>query len=169
MAATEGDEKVTAPWDLASFETEYVPTQTPALRWSVEKYKAAQLLALSGKNKKQTARELKIPVSIIDAWLQNPEFDAYMQSLVEDYGKTMKNNNIMLLNKILQARIEQAEIDGYADLSRKDTLDIITEIRKETGEDKAAESNYVGLLEKLVNHSLKQQQQIINVGGEGSK
>lgn len=154
-------------WDvLQPFETEYVPKVAPPVKWSVEKYKVAQTLALSGKNKRQTAKELKIPLNIIDSWLKSSEFQDYMQSLIDEYGKVMKTNSLMYLNKILQARIEEAEIDGYANLSRKDTLDIITEIRKETGDDKVAEGNYLGLLEKLVNHSLKNQQPVITVGGK---
>lgn len=140
-------------WELSSFETERVPTPVLPVKWSIEKYKVAEMLALSGRNKKETARELGIPLAIINKWLQSSEFTEYMQSLVEDYARAIKNNRLMYLNKILQARIEQAEVEGYADLSRKDTVDIISEIRKETGDEKSSDNNYMRLLEKLVTHS----------------
>lgn len=141
-------------WELTGFETAYVPKQTPPILWSPEKYRAAHLLALSGKNRKETAKEMGIPVGIIVKWDQSPEFQDYKRSLVEEYVQCLKNDNIATMLKIIAARKEQAEMEGYADLSKKDTVDIMAEIRKATGDEKTSDNSYMRLLEKLVTHSM---------------
>lgn len=152
--------------ELASFETP-VPSlvQVTPVHWSIEKYKVAEELALSGKTKKTIAKDLKIPLAVINRWLESKEFSEYVNSIVMEYAKASKAERLKLLMKTLKAREEQAELDGYDTFSKKDSLDIVAEIRKETGEDKGSgQSNYTSLLENLLKHSITNQQPIIQVG-----
>jgi transposase-like protein len=157
---------VPAPNELADFETEYVPVQVLPIRWSVEKYQAAQMFALEGKTKTAIAKELGISVAIINSWLKIKEFQDYVDSLVMEKATLLKAKKLRLLTKALDAREEQAELTGYGDITKKDTLDIIAEIRKETGEEKTAETSYTNLLERMVVNAMKNQPKIINLGGE---
>lgn len=136
--------------ELNDFETPYVPTLAAPLKWSIEKYKVAELLAFSGKTRRAIAKELSLPVSVVESWCKNSEFMDAVNEMIMDSVKHMKKERLRVLNKILQARIEQAEQEGYADASRKDTVEIMEAIRKETGEDKSQDSNYTRLLERLV-------------------
>jgi predicted transcriptional regulator len=150
--------------ELNEFETPYVPTVAAPLQWSVEKYKAAELMAFSGKTKKAIAKELGLPPAVVSRWTENAEFMEAVNRMVADTIKDMKNERIRFLKKILAARMEQAEQEGYADASRKDTVEIIAELRKEAGEDPSRDSNYARFLEKLVLSAPTPQ--IINLGGE---
>lgn len=158
----------TAASELAEFETPvYAPTKLPPVQWSIEKYTVAQELALSGKTKTKIAKDLKIPLAVINKWLENEEFRDYVNDVVMEGAKTLKSKRLQLLMKTLQAREERAELDGYDTFSNKDSLDIISEIRKETGEDKGSgQSNYTNLLESLLKHSITHQQPVIQVGGK---
>lgn len=156
---------VVAANELASFETEYEAKPAMPVRWSIEKYNVAHELALSGKSKRQVAKELKIPLTAINKWLESGEFRDYIDSIVVEAAKANKNRRLQLLMKTLAAREAQAEEEGYADFSRKDSLEIIAEIRKETGEDKGAnQSNYTNLLESLLKHSMDNQPKVIQIG-----
>ena len=160
--------EVSGASELASFETPALGiTKVAPVQWSIEKYKVAQELALSGKKKTTIAKELKIPLAVINKWLENQEFNEYVQEIVLEGAKTLKSKRLQLLMKTLQAREERAELDGYDTFSSKDGLDIISEIRKETGEDKGSgQSNYTNLLESLLKHSITHQQPVIQVGGK---
>lgn len=152
--------------ELASFETP-APSAVKILpvQWSIEKYNVAQELALSGKTKTKISKDLKIPIAIINKWLESKEFTEYINSIVMEYAKASKAERLRLLMKALKAKEDLAELDGYDTFSRKDPLDIIAEIRKETGEDKGSgQSNYTSLLENLLKHSITNQQPIIQVG-----
>ncbi len=148
--------------ELNDFETPYLPRVAEPMKWSIEKYKVAELLAFSGKTRKVIAKELALPLSVITKWCENTEFMDAVHEMLGDKIKHMKNSRLLVLNKILQARIEQAEIEGYADASRKDTVEIIAEMRKESTGDPSTDSNYARLLEKLVMNQIPTQ--IINVG-----
>ena len=148
---------------LNDFETPYVPKVAEPLMWSIEKYKVAELLAFSGKTKKAIAKELMLPVAIINKWCSNSEFMDSVHEMVGNQIKHMKNNRLMVLNKILQAKIELAEIEGYADATRKDIVEVAAELRKETEGDTSKDSNYARLLEKLI---FNQPTQVINVGAK---
>jgi len=151
---------------LEAFETPVSGAVTVApVQWSIEKYNVAQELALSGKTKTRVSKDLKIPLAIINRWLENKEFTEYINSIVMEYAKASKAERLKLLMKTLKAREDQAELDGYDTFSKKDSLDIVAEIRKETGEDKGnGQSNYTNLLENLLKHSITHQQPIIQVG-----
>ena len=133
------------------------------MQWSVQKYQVAERLAYSGKTKREIAKELALPVAVINRWCENSEFMAAVNDMVNDIIKGMKTVRIKYLHKVLQARIEEAEVIGYADSSNKDTVEIVAELRKETGEDQSKDSNYARLLEKLV---LATPTQIINLGDQ---
>jgi len=153
-----------APADqLAPFETPHKGTQVVPIRWSIEKYKVAQMIALEGKTKTAIAKELSIPLSAINTWLAHPEFQAYINQTVLAGAEALKAKKLQLLMKTLAAREAQAELEGYDQFSRKDSLDIISEIRKETGEERSADSSYLNLLEKLVLNSTKQPTKIVAV------
>lgn len=158
--------EVSGATELASFETpSYGVTPLLPVQWSIEKYKVAQELALSGKTKTKIAKDLKIPLAVINKWLENKEFTEYINDIVTEGAKALKSKRLQLLMKTLQAREERAELDGYDTFSSKDGLDIISEIRKETGEDKGSgQSNYTNLLESLLKHSIAHQQTVIQVG-----
>lgn len=146
---------------LASFETEQGPTQVVPVRWSMEKYRVAQEIALSGKTKTAIAKEQGIPLTAINIWLKSPEFQEYINQTVMDGATALKAKKLQLLMKTLSAREAEAEEDGYSTFSRKDSLDVIAEIRKETGEERSTDSSYTSLLEKLVTNSMKQPKTII--------
>lgn len=142
----------TNAFELASFETPVDSTPLPNVVWSIEKHKVAQLLAVSGMSKSKISRETGVPLSTINKWLTHGEFTDYINSLVMESVTLMKAKRLQLLTKMLDARIEEAEVNGdYARLSKLDTLDIIAAIRKETGEEeKKDESKYTQILEKIV-------------------
>ena len=159
--------EVSGASELASFETPVLGTTKVApVQWSIEKYNVAQELALSGKTKSKIAKDMKIPLAVINKWLENREFTEYVQEVVTEGAKALKSKRLQILMKTLNAREERAELDGYDTFSNKDGLDIISEIRKETGEDKGnGQSNYSNLLENLLKHSIAHQQTVIQVGG----
>lgn len=151
-------------YELASFETVHVATPAMPVQWSLEKFNVAHDLATTGKTKTKIAKDRKIPLAVINKWLESGEFRDYVDSIVQEAAKVSKNSRLKLLMKTLAAREEQAELEGYAEFSRKDSLDIIAEIRKETGEDKGSQqSNYTTLLESLLKHSMENQPKIIQV------
>jgi hypothetical protein len=152
--------------ELAEFETPYVQVQAMPVQWSIEKIKVAQLLALTGKTKTAVAKEMKLPLTVINKWLENGEFNEYIRNLVTEGASILKAKRLQLLTKILDARIEEAEREGYSCVTKKDTVDIVSELRKETGEDKHIDNSYTSLLEKLVLSSTQHnnvQPKIINV------
>lgn len=144
----------TEAFELAEFETPVPMTPVLPVQWSVEKFKVAQMIALSGKTKTEIARITGVPLATINVWTKNSEFQEYIQKLVLESAELMKAKRLQLLLKMLEARIEEAEDpegSGYGGLSRKDTLEIMAELRKETDEkDTAVQSNYEQLLGKLV-------------------
>lgn len=148
---------------LASFETEVPAVAVVPVRWSYEKHAVAVMVALEGKTKTAIAKELGIPLSAINTWLKHPEFQAYIDQIVTEGALKLKNKKLQLLMKTLAAREEEAEKDGYSSFSRKDSLDIIAEIRKETGEEHSADSSYTSLLEQLVLKSVTPPTKIITV------
>lgn len=146
---------------LESFETEYKPIAPTKYTWSIEKYKIAQMYALSGKSKREIAKELNLPLSFIDKCFKLEEFQRYMQDLTLEAAKTLKAEKLMYLRKTLAARAAIAEEEGFDTFSRKDTLDIMESMRKETGDDSVSDSNYSKLLEKLVANTVPVQ--VINL------
>jgi transposase-like protein len=146
---------------LASFETVQKEVQVVPVRWSIEKFRVAQEIALSGKTKTAIAKELGIPLTAINTWLKNNEFQEYINQTVLDGASLLKAKKLQLLTKTLAAREAEAELNGYASFSNKDSLDIISEIRKETGDERTADSSYTSLLEKLVSNSMKQPKTLI--------
>lgn len=146
---------------LASFETLHTQKQIAPILWSMEKYTVAQELALSGKTKTAIAKELGIPLTAINVWLKHPDFQAYVNQVVMDGASLLKSKKLQLLTKTLAARESEAELNGYSTFSNKDSLDIISEIRKETGDERSADSSYTSLLEKLVTSSMKQPKMIV--------
>lgn len=158
--------EVSGASELASFETPvYAPVKVEPVRWSIEKYKVAQALALSGKKKTNIAKDMKIPLAVINKWLESEEFCDYVNEIVMEGAKKLKTRRLQDLMKTLQAKEDRAELDGWDTFSTKDGLDVLSEIRKETGEDKGnGQSNYTNLLENLLKHSIAHQQTVIQVG-----
>lgn len=144
-------------FELADFETPLTCTPVPAVAWSIEKHKVAQLIATSGMSKQAIARETGVPLPAINKWLQNQEFSDYVNQVVLEAAAVMKAKRLQLMTKILDARIAKAEeSDSYDKLSKLDTLDILAAIRKETGEDESdTESKYLHILDKIVSASSK--------------
>lgn len=143
----------TEAFELADFETPVsVPTQAPMVMWSLEKYRVAHMIAFEGKAKKQISRETGIPLYTINKWHSNPEFKSYIHSIVLENATADKAERLMIYNKILDARIEEAEKTGdYARLSKMDTVEILQAKRKETEKDEQKEeSKYVQVLDKIL-------------------
>lgn len=140
---------------LDIFETPVNLTPAKPMEWSLEKYEAAHLIGLSSLTVQQVSDELKIPVRVIQYWKSHPDFKSYVDSIVLEAAKSSKAKRIMLLNKILDARLETAErIGDYSTLSNKDTLDIVSELRKETQEnDDDNQSNWIKTLDALLEKS----------------
>lgn len=137
---------------LAVGET-LIPTEpVRPIQWSLQKYEAAQLLALSRHSVQEISDMIKIPVASINKWKQHPDFRKYMNKLLQETAETMKSYRLQVLSKILDARLALAEEhNNYASLSTKDTLDILDSIRKETeSEDNKEHSNYMKLIEVLI-------------------
>lgn len=152
------------PSQMEPFER---PVSTKPMRpiaWSIEKYEAAQLLALSRMTEGDVAKELKIPLRVLRKWKLHPEFSEYMCKLALDGESALKAKRLMIMQKILDARIAQAEERGdYAGLSNKDTLAIITELRKETeGEDSKEKSNWMQTLDVLLSKTAEKQAQLLS-------
>ena len=139
-------------FELASFETPVITSKVPNVVWSIEKHKVAQMLALEGKNKTAISKETGVPVPTINKWLQHGEFRDYINDITMEAAGTMKAMLISLDLKMINARIEAAEVSGdYARLSGKDTLDIIDNLRKLTGADESKEdSAYANVMKKML-------------------
>lgn len=139
-------------FELADFETPVTSGSLPSVIWSIEKHTVAQMIALSGLTKTQISRETGVPLGTINRWCQHGEFSEYINKLVLESAQVMKAKRLQILNKILDARVEEIEAlgEGYARASGKDTLAIVEAIRKETGEEEAhQESQYVSVLGKI--------------------
>ena len=145
------------PTVLAEFERETPLTPIKPLKWSVEKYEVAQLLALSRMTMVQVAEETGVPVHAIQRWKRHPEFQEYMDRVTLDTAETLKAKRLQVLRKILDARLELAEETGsYVNLSGKDTLDILEALRKETeAEENKPESNYLKTIEALLQKTVE--------------
>lgn len=153
--------EIVEPGSLASFENALTQKQLVPVMWSIEKFTVAQDLAISGKTKTAIAKEYGIPLTAINTWLKHPDFQAYVNQVCMDGATLLKQKKLQLLTKTLAAREDEAEKNGYATFSNKDSLDVIAEIRKETGDERSADSSYTTLLEKLVANSIKQPKTII--------
>lgn len=155
--SNELEKPTTAAFELADFEIEApsAPTMVPAVRWSLQKYDVAQMLALSGESKTEISKQTKVPVATINNWLKNKEFSDYVNSILLESVNEAKSLRLKYYLKILKAREDIVEESGdWAHASSKDTLDILKELRAETEEQaKKEDSNYAKLLEKLVLNS----------------
>ena len=140
------------PSELAAYEREVPTAPIKPLTWSIEKYEVAQLLALSRMTHAQIAEHTLVPISAITRWKQHPDFRKYMEDVVLESAETLKARSLMLLSKVLDARVEAAEQGGsYTNLTSKDTIDILAEMRKQTEGDKDEEkSKYVQIVEALL-------------------
>lgn len=141
----------TGAFELADFENLPSNTSLPPVVWSIEKHTVAQLIALSGMAKTAISRETGVPLGTINKWLQHEEFTDYINHIVLQSATSLKAKRLMILNKVLDARIEEAErLGDYSKLSKLDTLDVLAAIRKENGdEEKKEESKYIQILEKM--------------------
>lgn len=141
--------------ELASFETMPGSGAVIPVMWSIEKHTVAQEIALSGLSKNAISRKTGVPLSAINKWLEHCEFREYINDIVLEKAQTMKAQSLMILNKMLQARLDEAErTNDYAGLSKADTLEIINTIRKETGGDQRKdETTYAQILERMLQAS----------------
>lgn len=144
--------------DLSRLEDfENLPSSQPMrpVRWSVEKYKVAQLVSISRMTVREVSEETHIPEATIRNWLRNPEFREYVDQCALDAGKAMKAKRLSILHKIIDARVEKAEETGdYSFLSNKDILDLLEMSRKETeADDSKDQSNYMTRIEELLRAS----------------
>lgn len=158
----------TEAFELASFETpDKGPQQVPAVRWSIEKHRVASMLALEGKSRAQISRETTVPEATIKKWQENKEFQDYVQAIVNEEAGLMKSKLLQIKMKMLDARIAQAEETGdWAALSRKDTLDIMAEIREETVEKGDSEkSRYEQILSRIVDAAVANKQPALPESG----
>lgn len=150
--------------ELNDFETAYTPVVATQMLWSVEKFKVAELMAFSGKTKKKIAQELGLPLGVLNKWAENPQFMEEVYRMSQDAFKLNKQSRQLYLAKVLAARIEQAEIEGYADSSRKDTVEIVAELRKEENPESSSQTNYTNLLENLLKHSVASVHKVVEIG-----
>jgi hypothetical protein len=159
------------PSRLAPFERPVPTRPMQPLAWSIEKYEVAQLLALSRMTVTDVAKATNVPVHIIQKWKQHPEFSEYMNKIVLEGASVLKAKRLMILQKILDARLERAEAMGdFATLSTKDTLDILSEIRKETeDEDSKEKSTWMQTLDVLLTKTAEKQAQLIELSRESSQ
>ena len=141
-------------YEMASYETEAPIEQLPPVLWSVQKYDVAQLLALSGLKITEISKATKVPLGTINAWRKSTEFMEYVNRITLESAALLKAKRLQVLTKTLDARIRKIEEDedgDWAKASRKDTLDILKEIREETEvTEEKEESSYMKLLEKLM-------------------
>lgn len=141
-----------AAFDLADYETPVVGNiQIPQVRWSIEKHRVAQMLALEGKPKSKISKETGVPVPTINKWLEHGEFRDYINQLVMNEASVMNAESLRMAIKTLRAREAAAEAaDDWAGFSRADSMDIISTVRKLTGEEHKEESSYLKVMEKLM-------------------
>ena len=159
------------PSKLESFERPVPTRPVMPLAWSIEKYEVAQLLALSRMTVTQVSEATMVPVHVIQKWKLHTDFSDYMNKLVLEGATVMKAKRLMILNKVLDARLERAESMGdYATLSTKDTLDILAEIRKETeDEDSKEKSTWMQTLDVLLTKTAEKQAQVIELRRDAVK
>lgn len=153
------DQVPEAEWQ--PFEREAPQEPVKPLRWSIEKYEVAQLLALSRLTLEKISEKTLVPVRVIRSWRKHPEFQAYMDRLVLESAEAMKARRLMLLSKIIDARVEKAEESGdYSFLSNKDTLDVMEALRKETDDQPKEQSRYMKTLETLLEKTQRREIEI---------
>lgn len=147
------------PAELAEFERPVPVTPIRPLKWSIEKYEVAQLLATSRMTMTEVSAATGVPLHAIQRWKTHPEFQDYINRFILDTEETMRAKRLQVLSKILDARLALAEEHGYAALSQKDTLDILDALRKETeATENKPESNYLKTIETLFKKTLEAQQ-----------
>lgn len=153
------------PSKMEPFERSVPTKPMRPLAWSIEKYEVAQLLALSRMTVQQVSEATNVPINAIQKWRQHPEFTDYMNKLVLEGATVLKAKRLMILQKILDARIHKAEeLGDFAFLSTKDTLDILSEIRKETEEeDNKEKSTWMQTLDVLLTKTAEKQAQLIEM------
>lgn len=148
------EKPASSAFELADFEREVPVENLPPVKWSIQKHEVAQLLALSGLKKTEISKATKVPLNTINNWLTSTEFREYIDRLALEMAGVLKSKRLQILTKILDARIRAIEDEDngdWAKMSRKDTLDILKEIREETEEgEKKQESAYIQLMEKLI-------------------
>jgi hypothetical protein len=149
-------------FELAEFELPVSTKPAAPILWSIQKYEVAQMVAMKGLSRKEISKVTGVPLATITRWLSNGEFTEYINKIIVESATLAKAKRLQFLTKVLDARMEEAELNGdFAGASKKDTLDVISELRKETeGEDKQEESNYMKLFEKLIDKT--QTIQVIN-------
>jgi len=82
--------------------------------------------ALKGVGVSSMSFHLGVPESHIRTYLRNPKVKAYLKELKEAVNEIDQLMITDTLRKIVQGRIDNLEDDeSYADLSNKDTLDVI--------------------------------------------
>jgi hypothetical protein len=150
-------ESLIDPTKLEDFERPVPTAPMKRLAWSIEKYEVAQLIALSRLTIKEVAVATKVPESVIYKWKRHPDFQEYMNTITLEQADNFKAKRLQILSKVLDARLEQAERAGsYALLSTKDTLDILSEMRKETEtSSEGDQSNFMKTITSLIEKTSK--------------
>jgi|LGOV01.1.fsa_nt_gb hypothetical protein len=148
--------------ELQSFERSPSMTPIKEIVWSIEKYEVAQLCAITRFTDKEISEQTKIPLSTIKNWKAHPAFQKYMNTLMIDSAEMFKAKRLMVLSKTLDARIANAEETGdYGNLTGRDTLAIIEQLRKETeGDIKEEESHFMKTITTLLEKSGKKEVEI---------
>ena len=73
-----------------------------------------------------SAYQIGIPESHVRTYLRGPKVKAYLKEIKEAINEIDQMMITGTLRKIVQARVDNLEDDqSYADLSKKDTLDVI--------------------------------------------
>jgi len=130
---------------------------TPKKPLSFEEYQIVDMY-IEGKTEAQIAMDLALTTKYIKTVLSRPYIRNYVNEIVEVTQYAMKQNRIRLLNLIVNAKVEETLEQGlsYADLTKKDVVDLIRELdglqkekeKKELGTNQ--NNTYVNILQKIV-------------------
>lgn len=144
-------EKATGAFELADFETPLGSKELMPVVWSLEKHTVARMLALEGKSRAKISRETTVPEATIKKWQENEEFQEFMNSLVLKAAGVIDAKILSAKMKTLDARIaETEELDNWAQFTSKDSLELMSEIRKQTAkETESKNSPYLNVIERL--------------------
>jgi hypothetical protein len=92
-------------------------------RLAPEEYDVANAYLQCG-SIEETAKYLQVPVHVITKTLREPNIKTYLDQIYLDLGYRNKNKLGALLDKMIDAKIEEAEETGI--YTKKDLLELIT-------------------------------------------
>lgn len=138
---------------LATYETPVTLRQVKALEWSTERYLVCELVATSGMSDAKISETTGIPITAIKRWKKHPDFIQEVRNIIQKEISDMRTFRLGLCMRMINSRVDKIDEMGgdFSMLSTKDTLDIMSEMRKDSEvKDDVEQSQYMKTIEALI-------------------